>query len=83
VELEFLCYLIGECAKAIEAGEGEQAAALLQEQLDFMRGHLMNWAPRFFGDVAFRARTDFYRGLARFASAYLEQDYAALKEELA
>ena len=47
-----------------------------------MRDHLANWMPRFAGDVDHKARTDFYRGLVRFANSYIKRDLAALDDEV-
>jgi len=80
VELDFLIFLINEYLHASESGEAAKAIELLQAQREFMAEHLVNWVPQFAIRTVRCARTGFYRGLASFATAYLEQDYAALVE---
>ena len=62
--------------------EGDEAAAeeLLARQAAFMDAHLLNWVPRFADAMARTARTDFYRGLARFLAGWLQEDRATLAE---
>ena len=83
LELEFMEYLIGMEAEARAAGRADEADDLLRSQRDFAREHLANWLPRFAHDVDAKARTDFYRGLVRFANSYVKRDLAALDDALA
>lgn len=92
LELEFVAYLAGETVKELEGpdpAEPDDAAAetcaltygeFIQAQRDFVRSHLVNWVPEFDRDVDHKARTDFYRGLARFTSHYTKEDLALLDD---
>lgn len=82
LELEFMSFLTAEQVKAIERGDDVQRDELRCAQRDFAREHLANWLPRFAGDVDHKARTDFYRGLVRFANSYIKRDLAALDDEV-
>jgi TorA maturation chaperone TorD len=79
LELEFMAFLIKEYLGAVESGEQDSAADLLQAQKEFLRTHLLNWVPAFARDVLRYSATDFYRGLASFTTAYLDQDSAVLE----
>lgn len=82
LELDYLGYLIEEGYEAFSAGRTEDAAANVQEQRDFLHEHLLNWVPAFCKDVEQRTETDFYRGVARMAVAYLTADSELLDELL-
>ena len=83
LELEFMGYLIGRTIEAEERGDEKCAEELLAAQRDFAAEHLVNWVPHFAWDVDHKASTDFYRGLARFASQYVKRDAVALADALA
>jgi TorA maturation chaperone TorD len=83
LELEFMAYLVGSCLEAAEAHDDVRAAELMAAQRDFAREHLANWLPEFARDADRKARTDFYRGLVRLASRYVDDDLAALESALA
>lgn len=82
LELEFVAFLAAKQAEAIEHSDTSQQDELRCAQRDFVRDHLANWMPRFAGDVDHKARTDFYRGLVRFANSYIKRDLAALDDEV-
>jgi DMSO reductase family type II enzyme chaperone len=74
VELEFMCFL---CAKEAEAWQTEDEEAAIRRQSAqhaFLSGHLGQWVPAFCGAVVEAAQTDFYRGLAQLARAYIEAE---------
>ena len=83
VELEFAAALVQMWREAAAAGDEARAAELLEAQRDFERDHLANWLPLFALDAQRRARTDFYKGLAQLAEAYVAADVAALDDLLA
>ncbi len=80
LELEFMGYLIGRAVEAKGKGDEAEVRRLMAAQRDFSREHLANWVPSFARDADHKASTDFYRGLARFASQYIKRDAAALAE---
>ena len=77
-----MAFLAAKQAQAIEHGDASQQDELCRAQRDCVRDHLANWMPRFAGDVDHKARTDFYRGLVRFAHSYIKRDLAALDDEV-
>lgn len=83
LEFEFMEYLIGLAIEAEEQGNEERVDELMTAQRDFAAEHLANWVPHFAWDADHKASTDFYRGLARFASQYVKRDAAALADALA
>lgn len=83
IELEFVAYLCGSAARAYSSGEMEQAQRYLRAQKAFVAGHLLNWVPRFCGDVERLASSGFYRSIAHIASAYLVEDHELLAQMLA
>lgn len=80
LELEFEEYLISQYQKAREDDDQERATELLNAQRDFAREHLANWLPKFAKDANHKARTGFYRGLAKFTNSYVKSDLAALDD---
>lgn len=83
LELEFVAYLAGMCRDAAQRGDAARAEELAAAQRDFVRDHLANWLPEFDRDADHKARTGFYRGLARFTSRYVQEDLASLEGLLA
>ncbi|MDR1422669.1 MAG: molecular chaperone TorD family protein [Coriobacteriales bacterium] len=81
LELEFLAFLINESIEVLDVGNIPEVERFIQAQKDFMESHLINWVPLFAEKVIRFAKTDFYKGLASFAVAYLDQDYSALIED--
>ncbi len=79
LELEFVAVLANDCLAALEAGDAARARELVVAQRDFVAEHLADWLPEFDRDVDRKARTSFYRGLARFTSLYVKRDLAALR----
>lgn len=80
LELDYMGRLIEEGYEAVRDDRAEDAAASVREQREFLGEHLLNWAPAFCADAERRAETDFYRGVARMALAYLTADGALLDE---
>lgn len=80
LELEFAQTLAARTAQALREGDEAAAEELLARQAAFMDAHLLNWVPRFADAMARTARTDFYRGLARFLAGWLQEDRATLAE---
>ncbi|EHQ88562.1 TorD/DmsD family molecular chaperone [Desulfosporosinus youngiae] len=78
-ELEFMAELIGRQYKALELKHYEEAKLLMDDQIEFLSEHLVKWAFEFTQDVISNARTDYFGGLARLASAYIQWDFERLK----
>ena len=80
LELEFMQRLSIRAAEALEAGDEDEAAHQLEEQLTFLRNHLLNWLPMLMADMHKFAKTDFYQGLATLTLGYVEFDEGVLSE---
>ena len=73
LELGFVVHL---CALALRVAEEDDTAALdrhLQALREFLRDHLLRWAPDCFARTLEHARTDYYRGVATLARGTLTE----------
>lgn len=80
-----LSFLYETCRLAMEAARAGQMSALgatLEDQLDFLNAHLLQWGPAFAADVAKSARTGYYRGMAHILAAWMPTDRSILQELL-
>jgi len=75
VELEFMKNLIELEANAIEDEDFEYAKRLKNEQKDFLKEHILKFAPMYLINVAEQARTPFYKDAAKLALEFLLEDY--------
>ena len=82
LELEFVQILSNRTAQALRDDEEETALNDIRCQYDFVRNHLNNWLPMMAGDALKFAETSFYRGAARIALGYCEEDEKLLSELL-
>ena len=73
IELQYMAQL---CARTIDNAEG----GLLQDQVDFLNMHLLNWVPSMCADMEKYARTDFYKAVAKMTLGFLKMDLEMLKE---
>ncbi len=80
LELEFMAFLAQKSLEACEAGRDDELAGLLGQQRSFLSEHLLNWVGRFADAMARQAKTDFYRGVARYLMGYLNSDGEFLGE---
>jgi len=71
IELEFMAYLSQKIIESMEKDAKEAALGYLNRQKQFLEDHLYNWVPSFCQDIERKARTDFYKGIARITTAYL------------
>ena len=78
--LEYMGILCDELTAALDADDTEKAAALLDEQKNFVKTHLTNWAYSFTGDVIRYSERDFYKGVARITNGFLKKETELLKE---
>ncbi|MDO5531666.1 molecular chaperone [Sutterella sp.] len=74
IELEFMSFLTEKAVKALEAGKEDEAAAILDEEKEFLTKHLLNWTGKFFDDFDQCAGTDFYKALSLFTRAFIAED---------
>ncbi len=80
IELEFMKMLAEAEGKAQENEDEEAIKQLRREQRDFLRYHLLQFAPMYLINVAEQARTPFYKDAAKLALEFLLEDYEYLCE---
>jgi len=80
LELEFMGVLSRRCGEAVAAGDDEAAKSLVKTQYCFLTDHMLNWAPRFLGDIKKYAEVDFYPAFAALATAWLEDEKVLLED---
>jgi putative dimethyl sulfoxide reductase chaperone len=73
LELAFLAHLAGRALAALEQGESQTLALLLQAQRQFLSEHLFKWAFGWCALVGEHAQTDFYRGIAQLVEGALTE----------
>lgn len=71
LEMAFLAHLCGLGLEALQRGDQETLRRIIADQRDFMRDHLLLWAPDFLNRVVAHAQTDYYRGAAHLALGVL------------
>jgi TorA maturation chaperone TorD len=80
LELQFMKILAEKSFYAYENNEYKKLEELLDDQIKFMEKHLLQWAPKFAGNVVKATNADFYRGVGLILGSYLQQDYNYLQE---
>lgn len=76
-----LALMVHLCSLGLNALQQDDVAGLessLQAQRDFLKEHLLRWAPQCLGLVIQHANSDYYRGAAHLALGCLEQAAATL-----
>ena len=73
LELAFMATLSDLAARAAARDDAAQLATCFRTQRDFLRDHLLAWAPACLGLVEEHAETDYYRGAARLALGSLSE----------
>jgi len=67
LEMAFMAHLCTLALAAIQTGDSEGLTGHLHAQRDFLREHLLLWAPEFLNRVIEHAQTAYYRGAAYLA----------------
>ncbi|WP_456450283.1 TorD/DmsD family molecular chaperone [Hydrogenimonas sp.] len=80
IELEFMYMLASSEYKALEEGDKEAACELAKIERDFLRDHLLQWAPMFLQNIKAEAGTPFYFDAASLTLEFLLSDYEYLNE---
>ncbi len=78
IELEFMYMLASSEYKAIEEGDFAAACEIARIERDFLRDHLLEWAPMFLQNIKAEAGTPFYYDAASLALEFLLNDYEYL-----
>lgn len=73
-EMEFLAVLCDRCAKAVEAGDRDEALRVLGVQKAFLEEHVLAWFPRFHNLTTKLLETRFYRGVLNVTRGFLESE---------
>ncbi len=80
IELEFMYMLANSEYKALENEDYEAACQIARIERDFLRDHLLQWAPMFLQNVKAEAGTPFYFDAASLALEFMLNDYEYLNE---
>jgi TorA maturation chaperone TorD len=80
VELEFMYKLCDAEFKALEDGEADIAADIAQIQYNFLKDHLLEWAPMYLLNVKSEAGTAFYFDAAELALEFMMSDFEYLTQ---
>jgi TorA maturation chaperone TorD len=82
VEIDFMRLLCHREEEAWLNKQPEKALELLEVSLDFLKDHLLKWAPSFLDKMYEMADLDFYRGLAKLTGGFLKYDARHIGEQL-
>jgi putative dimethyl sulfoxide reductase chaperone len=82
LEMEFERHMGERTIEALRAGDEDKAQKLLKVQYDFVKKHLVSWAPMMTADLKRFAQTKMYRGLAYLTDGFLKTDRQFLKDLL-
>jgi len=82
VELSFMQMLTDAEEKAIKAGDKEAQKEIAKIEHNFLKEHLLQFAPMYLMNVAEQARTPFYKDAALLALEFLLEDYEYLVGEM-
>lgn len=82
LELEFEQILSDRALQAYEQGDEEACAQHLLQQRNFLEDHLLAWYPMMAEDLQKFPQTDFYRGLGKLTSGFLQNDLEFLNDVL-
>jgi len=80
IEMEFMYMLCNAEKKAIEDGELEVACDIAQIQQNFLKEHLLEWAPMFLLNVKSEAGTALYFDVANVTLDFIMSDFEYLNE---
>jgi putative dimethyl sulfoxide reductase chaperone len=80
VELEFMYKLCDAELKALEDGQTEIAAEIAAIEYNFLKDHLLEWAPMYLLNVKSEAGTAFYFDAAELALEFMMSDFEYLTQ---
>lgn len=76
-ELEYMAWLCAQCAAAGKAAKQQKSNErydihkYLEDQLAFLKTHLLIWVQAFYEDIVKYSDTEFYKALGQITAAYL------------
>jgi TorA maturation chaperone TorD len=82
LELEFLQILVERQLEAFNADDEAACLSLLLQQQAFLEDHLLSWYPFMAADIDTFSRTQFYQGLGKLTSGFLQSDSEFLEDLL-
>jgi len=74
LELDFLRQLCLMAEQKARATDQPGLTEILQDQSVFLSEHVLKWVPEWTRDVVSNAETEFYKGMAQLADAYVRFD---------
>jgi len=80
IELEFMYVLCDAEKKALEDGDKLTACEIAKIQMNFLKEHLLEWAPMFLLNVKSEAGSAFYFDVADLALEFMMSDFEYLNE---
>jgi TorA maturation chaperone TorD len=80
IELEFMYKLCDSELKALKDNELETAGAIAKIGQDFLKDHLLEWAPMYLLNMKSEAGTALYFDIAEFTLEFMMSDYQYLSE---
>jgi len=80
IEFEFMYVLCDAEKKALEDDDKATACEIAKIQMNFLKEHLLEWAPMFLLNVKSEAGTAFYFDVADLALEYMMSDFEYLNE---
>ncbi len=80
IELEFMFKLCEAEMNALQEGDVEASSEIAKVEYDFMRNHVVDWAPLYLINVKSEAGTAFYFDLADLALEFILSDFEYLSE---
>ncbi|WP_353662229.1 molecular chaperone TorD family protein [Hydrogenimonas sp. SS33] len=80
IELEFMYMLASSEYKALENEDTAAACEIAKIERDFLKEHLLEWAPMFLMNMKAEAGTPFYYDAASLALEFMLNDYEYLNE---
>jgi len=80
IELEFIYMLANSEYKALQNGDEKAACEIAKIQKDFLKDHLLQWAPMFLQNVKAEAATPFYYDAASLTLEFMLNDFEYLNE---
>lgn len=82
IELEFMHHLVQGELKAFLENDSEAVQELKEVQHTFLNKHLLQWAPMYFINMKYEARTPLYYDTAEMALEFILSDNEMLTEAL-
>ncbi|AKN31986.1 dehydrogenase [Clostridium carboxidivorans P7] len=79
LELDFMSKLIELSIEAYEKSDEEKFLKVIKDEEFFLSNHLLKWCNGFSEDIINNSNTNFYKGIAKVLSGYLEFDCEMVK----